>query len=420
MTPSATTRCQASPNNLSQTFLVLPQSGHGVRRLRPEDPVGATDAACLAYRFAASPCRACITACPTGALAIDVGSRQVMLNGECRHCGRCQAACPTGALRVSGFADRQDDDTPAQALQVRCWKSPRHTGDGASRTVRVPCLHGLSDARIAAMVAASLPQPMTLIDHGWCGQCDAAGGVRLADRLAAACTTLRAAGLDDAQLPRIESQPVPVAAMPKRIPDAAADRPMGRRAFFAGLVRETLVPSAVAATAREGDSVATIRTEAIAGGRRSALLAALARISRASGGQGITSLPPALFPRLLATDCCESGVCVAHCPTGALTRVEAESLSGAEPATELRFDTLACIGCGHCVAACPESALAFDAQPGYQSVTTLARFALRRCDECGARLSAREEELSTSLCGHCFKSRRLARSAFSQLFGARG
>lgn len=48
-------------------------------------------------------CRACLAACPNGAL-LDGGTRIQRDRGRCRVCGECARACPSGALRRIGQA----------------------------------------------------------------------------------------------------------------------------------------------------------------------------------------------------------------------------------------------------------------------------------------------------------------------------
>jgi Ni,Fe-hydrogenase III small subunit/ferredoxin len=59
-------------------------------------------------------CRACIDACPTGAITADDGRLRLDL-GRCLFCSDCQDACPTGAVTMSRdhrlAASRRDDLT---------------------------------------------------------------------------------------------------------------------------------------------------------------------------------------------------------------------------------------------------------------------------------------------------------------------
>lgn len=379
-----------------------------MRRLAVQAPVGVADAACLAFRRPGA-CGACTEACPTAVLAI--AGQRLELRGDCLGCGRCHAACPTGALRVSGFAV-ENDEFAAEEILVDCWMAPRSAGS-AHAAIRVPCLFGLSVAQIVHLRSVTLPRPIRVADHGWCGACTAGRGLTLADRLAQAGHLMRELGLPEALQPEVESLPLPIAGLPAAIPSVTGQRMLGRREFFSGLLREAMVPAVVAGDSPSPESV-RIRREPIGLGVRRKLLECLTHLAEVCGGQAAEALPAVLFHRVsLGDGCKDHGVCVANCPTGALRRWRDAELGGIE------FDSADCIGCGVCRDVCPESALRIEFGVGYQTVTRLGEFVCQRCAACGSEF-ARRRDAAGELCGNCFKSRRLARSAYSQLFGAPG
>ena len=147
-----------------------PQPRHAP--LRNGHPLGLHHDACLhlrAPRYAT--CRACESACPVK--AISVGEAAIEISENCVRCGRCVAACPMGALAHPGFSLPELPQQDAKPLSVDCWKVPRKLSpDGA---VRVPCLGGLSTARILQLVSMAEAGSLELLDRGWCAGCSAGG-----------------------------------------------------------------------------------------------------------------------------------------------------------------------------------------------------------------------------------------------------
>jgi Ni,Fe-hydrogenase III small subunit/NAD-dependent dihydropyrimidine dehydrogenase PreA subunit len=99
-------------------------------------------------------CRACVEACPTGALQEDAGGLRVDL-GRCLFCTDCTDACPAGAITHS----------PEYRLAART---------RAQLLVRGPLLAGRSlalDARLRKLLGRSLK--LRVVSAGGCNGCEA-------------------------------------------------------------------------------------------------------------------------------------------------------------------------------------------------------------------------------------------------------
>lgn len=369
------------------------------------------DSACLRLRSRWSNCDACARACPVDAVRIDL--TQTRVSEACTGCGRCAAACPTHALDAAGFRigalpARPDDRRP---LTVDCWKVPHAAGERDA--VRVPCLGGLRTSDLLDLCAAAAPRPVRLLDRGWCAGCSSGGRRHPAmANLEEARALLADVGTALGTLPALEPRPLPDRLMPADIPlpdDAAI---VTRRAF----ARHVLGRSAAIvakATRPENPSAALPRFDARAvrpRTERSRVLEALAKTVQDAG----VALPARLFPVAEATgDCHDQNVCVAQCPTGALSRYEDDRTAG------VVFEPGECIECGLCATACPEHAITI--RPGARLASpsgteTLTRHRLAMCRHCGARFAPRGEE---RYCAACEKSREFAATAFQELFAAR-
>jgi ferredoxin len=342
--------------------------------------------ACLRLRLASSQCSACADACPTQALRLGV--QRLELCGPCTGCGRCQAVCPNAALAVDGF-DAGPVQPPRGPLTVECQRAPAGTG-----TLRLPCLGGLSAARLLGLCAAAPETRVLLIDRGDCGTCPSGGG---GSHPARALLERVDGWLAEAGVPA-PLRPVLVA------PQSAADplQPHGRarRGFFAALAAPPPAPRPRAS--------AIARREA--SNPRRQIVAALRTLAARHGGR-VAAMP---FHRLHAGPACEGHrVCAAACPTGALTRWRDDEANR----QGIAFDDELCIGCGHCVDLCPGRALRLerDARQEPAGRHALSRFEQRACIDCGARFAVREGDEPTR-CSRCRKSAGLARSAFQSLF----
>ncbi|GAB4172968.1 MAG: 4Fe-4S binding protein [Rhodocyclaceae bacterium] len=348
-------------------------------------------AACLALRAGEKACRRCARICPTNALGVaDSGPR---IAGECLGCGRCAASCPTGALRAEGY------DTPPrlpdgnQPVKLDCWKLPR--GLGGDATTRVPCLYGLSVTRLVELAAAAHGRGVVVLDHGWCGGCEAGRGAasQLSRAIDEANALLAACAFPPSAQIRVRVEPLPEAMRADAIPTPSAEVPHSRRAFFRRLRVEI---SRIGKAPSAPDRV-SLRAGAFPLPARRRLI----EVARALAGGSLTLPLPAAT---VAQECANHGVCAAACPTGALRGYEDRDVQG------LVFDPAACVACGLCERCCPEQALRIEAPlaiPLPASPVRLTRFVQRTCTSCGEPFAT-----AGGACPSCTTRQRLARDLF--------
>ena len=381
-------------------------------RLRPDLTLLLEEGACLPLRSVYGACRACADACPVHALSVSVEA--VALSGACTGCGRCSAACPTQALMLPELAALDDtratDRTP---LRVECRKvpAPLHHGE----TLIVPCLGALTPGHLMARAAAAVD--VQVVDRGWCRGCesgcnDSSPKHPAMAAIEAATAWSAAAGAD--HHPILVSEPLPPELRPTVIPPAPEAGPaVDRRRFFrvaldrpAGRARADAMPMG-------GDGRAACPADARrASPERERQRHALARMTFDRGHD----LPAEFFPQLHAdARCCDRRMCVALCPTAAL------SVADDGASSHLQWSSDRCIACGTCVRACPEATLSLSPHGGSAGVQTLASHPRARCTSCGDAFTPRDETADTeppALCPTCAKSRRFIDDARRQLFGA--
>ncbi|MCX7893140.1 MAG: 4Fe-4S binding protein [Burkholderiales bacterium] len=364
------------------------------------------EGACLPLRSHFGQCRACEKACPAHVLSVSIDG--VALAPGCLGCGRCVSACPTDALELEGFELPAALPAGAGAVELECFKVPASAN---AEAIRVPCLGALSPGRLAELTERAGARGLVLVDRGWCGTCSAGCGATHPAKAAldVLALWLDAIGAPDRK-PRLQSRPLPAAAMPEAIPHTRRDpneQPLSRRDFFRRLAENpTGRPRDVSPMGASGRAAfpATGRHQSR---ERRRLVDALDAAAARAG----TALPAELFPRVTNNGACaDHRVCTAACPTGALkARADAQG-------ARLEFAGEACIACGACTRACPEGALVLEAHGGARAPAVIATHAQRTCEACGDAFAPRGDE---ALCATCAKSQRFIRDAMSQLYRAR-
>lgn len=316
-------------------------------------------AACLSAQRPGTPCTACATACPGGAIRI-AGRDLRLAEAACSGCGLCAPSCPTGAIAVAGFP-------PAAAYDCDRVRKP------APGATRVPCLGGLSPETLRAALARG---EVALIDRGWCASCDLGRGHAAPWGRAVASVNAEMQALNLSQ--RVRVHPEPTQAWRARPAPAPATNDPARRGLFDRLARAA-TPDA------PRDPLAALPGKARTPGpdRRAAQLAVLA---------GDTPLPRALFPALEATGQRTDLDALARlCPTRALACSETVDTRA------LVFDATACIGCGACT---DSGALRVPPAPEgtHTGPETLATEPRATCPRCRMRFTPRPGQTACAAC----------------------
>lgn len=204
------------------------------------------DSACIASRMTAEKCDDCIKECPV--LALQGGTGGPVLVGECLECGRCAAACRTGALWLPAFEVMLRESN--KLCQFECEQAHGIIAD--RERAWVPCLGGISVEDLLELTLDAAPEPIVLVDRGWCGSCVAGGGEGcVADGvLARANAMLVAVGWPEAGRPRIKHDPLPLQLMKNAKSDANRPSDFSRRVFFLRMAGRLAKPAVSARPVR--------------------------------------------------------------------------------------------------------------------------------------------------------------------------
>jgi NAD-dependent dihydropyrimidine dehydrogenase PreA subunit len=304
-------------------------------------PVAVDRQLCLNDNYKRIECRRCADVCPAGCIDWEHGVDA----GRCDDCGLCLAVCPADAVAGEAFPRAPLDRALAAPAAPVVFVCRRRREDSPW-----PCL-GFLDGRLLLAMAGSGrdgARPLA-VDDSACADCRPAVAAHLDEVLAETDRLLKAAGKP--VLKRGEAA----------APQAAQERPISRRAFFATLLGATV------------DTVREVVAAGAPGGERLPRQDWFVR----HAGEFAGDAPSPFFAALaIGDDCLACGLCVRICPRKALTADDQGDC------LDFFHHPARCSGCGLCAAHCPQGALAV-AAPGKPEPYHIARRGLPRCQSCG-------------------------------------
>ena len=358
--------------------------------------------ACLELRPASAACGQCRERCPTAAIVRE--AEGMAIGADCIGCGRCGVVCPTGAISVSGFAFPAPADD-GQALAIECRRVP--PSSRAAGAAVVPCLHGLAPTDLLALVAAGHGD-IELVDRGWCAACPAGGDIpdMAGEAVATAAALLAALGLPAAGAPRIVKSPLPVR-LARPLAAGQDLAPLPRRAFFGALLRRSVAAASPPPAAPASTTRGACRPSPLIRNQRRQRADSLLKLARRAQQE----LSAAFFPTLeIGPACGHHGVCAAVCPSGALSTFAAE-----DGTVGLEFDAEQCLACGLCVHHCPAGAVRLSPFGNREEAHQTGRHPLVRhqqhnCAQCGKPFV---DGAARAVCPNC----RQQREMLIRLFG---
>lgn len=342
--------------------------------------------ACVRALSVNSICTHCSDVCPVGAISIT-GRLPSINQAQCVGCAGCVAVCPTEALTLDGFNPTEFffSFVAEEENLVSCQKN-------------VPCIAALSSEQLIAF--AQMKEGIVL-DTGHCAQCDIGENI-----LAVMMNTIDNSNyLLEAIASPYKIQTKNIGFIDMKIPEEKSDR----RDFFKnfhlrgiGQARSNFEKEIQRTTdefvqyTTDSTHTQALRTKKITD-RRKLFFTALKRFEVPSEfhvvqSDKITFTSQKLMDEELCTAC---EMCYRVCPTGALTSDMRNS--------KIDFDPFLCVKCHLCHDVCEPKAITLSTSynlkewyvPGVQN---LARFAVRRCDECDGLFSSIAGE---KICRRC-------------------
>lgn len=272
-------------------------------------------------------CRACVEACPHGALHLT-GVRLSVDGAACTGCGACLSVCGSGAISLNG-SSISELEAAASVLVAEA----RQLGSCSAGGVAIVCARAVAEVPLGGSWLPLEVPSLEMVSAGWPLQVLSAGvGVKLVGCDDDACASRGrelsrfCADLVDHAAPAWR----PLIGQPERseplYPSRSAGIPAGAPASIK--LREPEATARVLSALVSLPSDYLTRTERW---RIESPAASLGEITIDGGG------------------CSACGCCTLACPTGALKAAHREGVLA------FSVDASACSACGACVSSCPEA-----------------------------------------------------------------
>lgn len=296
---------------------------------------------CVVVRDRHARCRACAEACPTGCISLDA-RRFVIQPERCVGCGTCATACPAAAI-----AALEPDDETLFAQCREAWESRgvvtvSCAAVAASGDVPVRCLGRVDEGLLSSLEEIGVPE--VTLRQGACERCPLSRGIETARQVVQTFNALAGAWGRAPFVSLIADDRS--CFCPDGGAGEAKDEAPCEAALAEGNAAECSAPAAGSVVKVDGGGVLPRAVPQ----RRTALLRMLQRWGEPDGA----GIPARLWGEVAidADRCVSCRMCAVFCPTGALSRTEAESdLFG------LLHTPSLCVHCETCQSVCLTGAL---------------------------------------------------------------
>ncbi len=346
---------------------------------------------CKRVRFKKNKCQRCVEICPENAISLDPGP--TIKNG-CTDCGLCQGVCPMEVFqngiypdqylvnRAASFLAKGRLPDKRKRLRIHCCRAENQNGDSLLLT----CLGSITANFILGAALSGFDE--VELTRGVCTQCHLRHGEKL---LIHSITTSRVlfegVGLEDFSIRMKEKE--------KR-----TEAMLNRREVFS--IISSRLKTKAASFAHSGEK--TIR-EKLTGNLKSRkegkrlspkgqFLRELLKQKGLENASAVKYNPE--FPwgriRIDQENCSACGICLALCPTGAISK-ESENEQ-----QSLYFNSSACNNCSLCQEACPKNAIDFEEDFPLTDILkdearVVARIKSTLCTICGETITAGKGKL---------------------------